>query len=103
RMYAPCAPPNGLRCAPTKVLLDPYGRAVVVPAKYSREAASRGSDNTATALKSAVLDPRAYDWERDTPLRRPSSRTILYEMHVRGFTRHPSSGVSEKKRGTYAG
>jgi len=37
------------------------------------------------------------------PLRRPSSRTIIYEMHVRGFTRHPSSGVSERTRGTYAG
>ena len=35
--------------------------------------------------------------------RRPSSRTIVYEMHVRGFTRHPSSGVAEKTRGTFAG
>ena len=34
---------------------------------------------------------------------RPSAQTIIYEMHVRGFTRHPSSGVSEKTRGTYAG
>src|SRR4029077_8565632 len=45
----------------------------------------------------------AYDWEGDVPLRRPSSRTIIYEMHVRGFTRHPSSGVPPDKRGTYAG
>ena len=44
-----------------------------------------------------------YDWEGDEPLRRPSARTIIYEMHVRGFTRHPSSGVGEKTRGTYAG
>src|SRR5262249_42691282 len=42
-------------------------------------------------------------WEGDVPLCRPSARTIIYEMHVRGFTRHPSSGVGEKTRGTYAG
>ena len=47
-------------------------------------------------MKSVVVDPRAYDWEGDAPLKRPSSRTIIYEMHVRGFTRHPSSGVAEK-------
>ena len=45
-------------------------------------------------MKSVVVDPRTYDWEGDTPLRRPSARTIIYEMHVRGFTRHPSSGVA---------
>jgi glycogen operon protein len=54
-------------------------------------------------MKSVVVDPSAYDWEGDQPLRRPASRTIVYEMHVRGFTRHPSSGVAEKTRGTYAG
>ena len=62
-----------------------------------------GRDNAATAMKSVVADPNAYDWEGDAPLRRPSSRTIIYEMHVRGFTAHPSSGVTESKRGTYAG
>ncbi len=54
-------------------------------------------------MKSVVVDPSAYDWEGDAPLRRPSSQTIVYEMHVRGFTRHPSSGVSEQTRGTFAG
>ena len=54
-------------------------------------------------MKSVVIDPRAYDWEDDRPLNRPSSRTIIYEMHLRGFTCHPSSEVSEKKRGTFAG
>ena len=43
-------------------------------------------DNTAPAMKSVVVDPHAYDWEGDMPLRQPSSRTIIYEMHVRGFT-----------------
>ena len=54
-------------------------------------------------MKSVVVDSRAYDWEGDAPLNWPSSRTIIYEMHVRGFTAHPNSGVAEKKRGTYAG
>src|SRR5437016_5087208 len=97
-------PARGLCFDPGKVLLDPYGRGVAVPEQYSREAAARfGRDTTATAMKSVVVDPRAYDWEGDAPLRRPASRTIVYEMHVRGFTRHPSSGVADKTRGTYAG
>ena len=86
---------NALRSA--KVLLDPYGRGAVVPKNYSREAARKEGDNAATAMKSVVVDPRAYDWEGDTPLNRPSSRTIIYEMHVRGFTRHPSSGVAREE------
>jgi len=96
-------PPSGQRFDSAKVLIDPYGRGVVVPNGYSREAARRKGDNSATAIKSVVTDPRTYDWEGDTPLNRPSSRTIVYEMHVRGFTRHPSSNVAEKKRGTFAG
>jgi isoamylase len=96
-------PTRGLRFDPGKVLLDPYGRGVVVPKNYSRDAARRPGDNAATAMKSVVVNPHTYDWEGDALLRRPSSRTIIYEMHVRGFTRDPSSGVAEKKRGTFAG
>ncbi len=96
-------PARGLRFDPAKVLLDPYGRGVVVPRNYSRTAAGRAGDNAATAMKSVVVDAGAYDWEGDVPLCRPGARTIIYEMHVRGFTRHPSSGVGEKTRGTYAG
>jgi len=103
RAEGPFDPANGLRFDPTKVLIDPYGRGVAVPTDYSREAACRKGDNAATAMKSVVVDPRAYDWEGDAPLRHPSSRTIVYEMHVRGFTRHPSSGVADNLRGTYAG
>jgi glycogen operon protein len=103
RVEGPYDPPSGMRFDPAKVLLDPYGRCAVVPKNYSREAARREGDNAATAMKSVVVNPRAYDWEGDTPLHRPSSRTIIYEMHVRGFTRHPSSGIAEEKRGTFAG
>jgi glycogen operon protein len=103
RVEGPSDPGRGMRFDPAKVLLDPYGRGVVVPKNYNRRAASQEGEDTATAMKSVVVDTSAYNWEGDAPLRRPSAQTIVYEMHVRGFTRHPSSGVPEKKRGTYAG
>ena len=103
RVDGPFEPASGMRFDASKVLLDPYGRGVVVPKNYSRVAARDEGDDASKAMKSVVVDSRAYDWEGDLPLRRPASRTIIYEMHVAGFTRHPSSGVSEKKRGTYAG
>jgi isoamylase len=103
RVHGPFDPAAGLRFDSSKLLLDPYGRAVVVPRSYNRDAAGREGDNAAMAMKSVVADLRAYDWEGDMPLQRPSARTIIYEMHVRGFTAHQSSGVAEGKRGTYAG
>jgi len=103
RAHGPFDLTSGMRFDPAKILLDPYGRGVVVPRNYSRDAARLEGDNSATAMKSVVVDPHAYDWEGDTPLCHPSSRTIIYEMHVRGFTRHPSSGISVRTRGTYAG
>jgi glycogen operon protein len=103
RVDGPYEPENGHRFDRDKVLLDPYGRGVVVPSGYSRDAARRPGDTAATAMKSVVVDPATYDWEGDAPLMRPCSQTIVYEMHVRGFTRDPSSGVSEQRRGTYAG
>ncbi len=103
RVHGPFDPDAGMRFDSAKVLLDPYGRGVVVPKKYNRNAAAQAGDNTAAAMKSVVVDTQKYNWQGDRPLKKPSSRTIIYEMHVRGFTRHPSSGVSEKTRGTYAG
>jgi glycogen operon protein len=103
RVDGPSDPEHGLRFHATKVLLDPYGRAVVVPKNYDRDAACRAGDNTATSMKSVVVDPSTYDWEGDVPLELPARRMLIYEMHVRGFTRHPSSGIADGKRGTYAG
>jgi len=103
RAEGPHDPGSGMRFDPAKVLLDPYARGVSVPSRYDRDAARRAGDNTAFAMKSVVVDPSSYDWEGDAPLRRPAARTIVYEMHVRGFTRHSSSGLSEKTRGTFAG
>ncbi len=103
RADGPFDPEKGLRFDPAKLLLDPYGRGVAVPKRYHREAAGAPGDNAAVAMKSVVVDPDAYDWEDDVPPHHPAVRTIIYEMHVRGFTRHPSSGVPEARRGTYAG
>src|SRR5580658_9596262 len=84
RVHGPWDPSNGHRFDASRVLLDPYGRAVA-------------------AMKSVTIDSDDYDWEGDRPLQRPASRTVIYEMHVGGFTRHPNSGVAENLRGTYAG
>jgi isoamylase len=103
RADGPFNPERGLRFDPAKVLLDPYGRSVVVPEGYSRHAASQYAENNAIAMKSVVVDPDVYDWEGDAPLRRPFATTVIYEMHVAGFTQHPSSGITAELRGTYAG
>ncbi|MEM9154509.1 MAG: glycogen debranching protein GlgX [Cyanobacteria bacterium P01_F01_bin.33] len=103
RTYGSHAPERGLRFDDSKVLLDPYARAVVGDELYSRKAASNPGDNTARSLRGVVIDPNRYDWQGDTAPRIPYSRTVIYEMHVGGFTAHPSSDLPEDLRGTYAG
>ncbi len=103
RAYGPFDPARGRRFDPDKLLLDPYGRCVARPKDRSREAARRPGNNHATAFKSVVADLATYDWEGDVAPRTPFARTVLYEMHVRGFTQHSSSGVPPSRRGTYAG
>jgi isoamylase len=103
RAHGPFEPERGLRFDGEKILLDPYGLVVAVPEAYDRVAASRPGDNAAVAMKSVVTDPGRYDWEGDLPLKRPFAETVIYELHVRGFTCHPSSGVVSVKSGTYAG
>jgi glycogen operon protein len=102
RADGPYDPAQGLRFDPSKTLLDPFAKAVVTPRGYRREAAARYGE-AAPAMRGVVAEQRGYDWEGDQPLNRPFSQTLIYELHVRGFTRHPSSGVAEEKRGTYAG
>jgi glycogen operon protein len=103
RAFGPFDPGRGLRFDPSKALLDPYGRAVVVPELYRRQRTSEYGKRDEIAMKSVVADLATYDWEGDTPLHRSFALTIIYEMHVAGFTRHPSSGVTAELRGTYAG
>ncbi len=103
RVYGPYDPPKGHRFDPSKLLVDPYARAVVDD-HYERAAALRlGAKNTGQAIKSVVVDPDDYDWEGDAPLNRELRGGSIYEAHVRGFTRHPSSGIAPELRGTYAG
>jgi glycogen operon protein len=85
-----------------KILLDPYAR-VISTKNYQRSAAAKPGDNAEAAAKSVVADLSTYDWEGDRPLDHPFSSTVLYEVHVGGFTRNPNSGIAQEKRGTYAG
>jgi isoamylase len=103
RVHGPFAPKSGHRFDSQKVLLDPYARAVVGEDIYDRKAAILPGDNCATALKGVVVDNRSYDWEGDRTLRIPYAKSVIYEMHIGGFTQHPSSGLPEEERGTFAG
>ena len=103
RAYGPFAPEKGYRFDGTKVLLDPYAKAIVGDEIYDREAAMHPGDNCAQALRGVVVDTSTYDWEGDRLLRIPYSSSVIYELHVGGFTSHPNSGLSPEKRGTYAG
>lgn len=103
RVHGPFDPDQGHRFDPSKVLTDPYARAIVGDDIYDRKAAILPGDNCATALKGVVVDNRSYDWEGDRHPRIPYANSIIYEMHVGGFTRHPSSGLPEEERGTFAG
>ena len=103
RVHGPFEPEKGLRFDGTKVLLDPYARAVATGKYYDRMAAIGKGDNCRQAMKAVVVDPRNYNWEGDIPLETDYSVSVIYEMHAAGFTRHPNSGVSSENRGTYAG
>lgn len=103
RVHGASDPSAGLRHDATALLLDPYGVAVAVPRGYDRMAGARPDRDPRTAMKSVVADLAAYDWEGDVPLGRPFSTTVIYEVHVRGFTAHPNSGVAAPLAGTYAG
>lgn len=96
------APESGYRFDATKILLDPYANAVAVPEGYRRKQKILQPQIT-PCMKSVVADLSVYDWEEDKHLKTPFSRTVIYEMHVAGFTRNPNSGVEASKRGTYAG
>ncbi|MCU0967680.1 MAG: glycogen debranching protein GlgX [Rubrivivax sp.] len=103
RARGPHDPARGARFDADKLLLDPYARCVAMPTGYSRAAAALPGRNDGVACKAVVADPARYDWEGDAPLGRPFAQTVIYELHVGGFTRHPSSGVAPDKRGSYAG
>lgn len=86
-------PEEGHRFDREKVLIDPYARGNTMTL-WDRGAACGPGHNMATSMRSVVIDTAAYDWEGDTPLRRPLDETVIYEMHVGGFTRDNSSGAT---------
>jgi glycogen operon protein len=103
RVHGPFDPTHGYRFDGQKLLLDPYARSIAVPTTYDRLAGARRGGNLGQAMKGVVADLSRYDWQGDRPLRRATPHAVIYEMHVRGFTRHESSGVAAGRRGTFAG
>ncbi len=103
RVFGDHKPHEGMYFDGWKVLLDPYARAVIASDNYRREAAVNKGDNCKYAMKSIVVDSKLYDWEGDEPLRYPYKKSVIYELHVGGFTRNQNSGLSKHLRGTFAG
>jgi glycogen operon protein len=105
---------NGLRFNPAKLLIDPYAKAIEGPIRYDAanvlpyqldgEDADLVIDDSddAIAIPKCVVVDEGFDWEGDRKPNRAWSDTVIYEAHVKGFTRrHPD--VREDLRGTYAG
>ncbi len=103
RVDGPFAPADGHRFDPQKVLLDPYARGVFFPPGYSRRGSIGSGSNAGRGPLGELPSPEAhFDWGADHRPRHTHD-TVIYEMHVRGFTRRANSGVSEAARGTFAG
>jgi 1,4-alpha-glucan branching enzyme len=113
RVHGPYEPTQGLRFNPAKLLLDPYGKAIEGPIGYDRANPlpyvrrrrrgfrARREDDAEAIPKCLVID-QGFDWEGVGKPDTPWHETVIYEVHVKGFTkRHP--GVREDLRGTYAG
>ncbi|MFA5082702.1 MAG: glycogen debranching protein GlgX [Hydrogenophilaceae bacterium] len=113
RVYGPYQPQHGLRFNPNKLLLDPYAKAAVGKLRWSdahfgyKIGAKQGDlsfdwrDNALAMPKCQVIDP-SFDWEDDRPPDTAWNDTIIYELHVKGYTaRHPD--IPEALRGTYSG
>ena len=111
RVHGPYEPGSGIFCNPTKLLLDPYARAVEGQVEWNEAAFGYHFDDpegppneadSAPFVPKAVVTNPYFDWQNDRPPRIPRDKTVLYEVHVKGFTKlHP--GIPEEQRGTYAG
>ncbi|HYF47942.1 MAG TPA: glycogen debranching protein GlgX [Planctomycetota bacterium] len=93
-------PRNGHRFSNKAVVLDPYARAISGGHKWGVPDIPHGKEN-GRLMRRGKLAIDDFDWEGDVPLSTPMAQTVIYELHVRGFTQHPSSGVS--KPGTFLG
>jgi len=88
---------------PDLILLDPYAKAVAMPKEKNIKSTTKTGAIITPSMKSVVSDLLLYNWENDHHPRREFSQTVIYEMHVAGFTKNPNSGVTPENRGTYAG
>ena len=111
RVHGPWAPEDGHRFNAHKLLIDPYAKAIEGPVLWDRGrtlAYADGDDLTidtsddAPAIPKSVVVDEAFDWQGDVLLRRPWNETVIYELHVKGFTQL-LPGVRDDLRGTYAG
>ncbi len=110
RVHGPYDPARGVRCNPRKLLLDPYARAIEGnidwnPSCYAHDLTEEGAvniqDSAPHVFKSVVHHPH-FDWGGDRSPDTPLHETVIYEVHLKGFTRcHPK--IPEALRGTYAG
>jgi isoamylase len=88
---------------PQKVLLDPYATCVFFPPGFDRKLAMREGSNAGKApLGMLPFQQAKFDWE-ETYFPHHESDAIIYELHVKGFTKNPNSGVNPSRAGTYAG
>jgi len=113
RVHGPYEPEQGHRFNPAKLLLDPYSKAIAGSPVWGDELfgyplgdplldlALDNRDSAGNMPKSVVIDPE-FDWEGDTLARQPMDSTILYETHVKGFSKLWKT-IPEELRGTYAG
>jgi len=112
RVEGPWAPAEGHRCNPAKLLLDPYARAVsgtiqwgpaALPyAPGSQDGDDKSDEDSAPFVPRSIVVDTAFDWRGDRVIRRPLHETVIYEMHVKGFTKR-CPDIPEHLRGTYAG
>ncbi|MDO2947692.1 glycogen debranching protein GlgX [Aeromonas simiae] len=103
RIHGPWRPYEGTRFDRHKVLLDPYSHSIELPPGYRRQAAAAPGSNLAGCARSRVVDLADYDWEGDQLPAHSLSRSVIYELHLGGFTRSPTSRVSAPRRGGYLG
>ncbi|MCB1233976.1 MAG: glycogen debranching protein GlgX, partial [Verrucomicrobiae bacterium] len=108
RVHGPWMPEWGLLFNPDKLLLDPYARRVLGPSAAHPAMIGKSEhgrdrrDSVAVAPKGVVVDSSGFDWGDDRPPEVPPDQSVVYELHVKGFTRQ-MPGVPEDLRGTYAG
>ncbi|CAM3927982.1 glycogen debranching protein GlgX [Smaragdicoccus niigatensis] len=101
RVHGPFEPENGHRCDPSKLLVDPYGKAFDGDFDGDESLHTYGLDSLGHTMTTVVINPY-FDWLNDRSPRRPYHETIIYEAHVKGMTAtHPK--IPEELRGTYAG